>query len=331
MDKDILRRYLEEVRLLELDLYMLNRTLSVLQSEEKSIPTKRVINPPVRAVVQQPQLADDDNGGKPKGALIGAGVGLFFGPVGLAAGYAAGKIRDNKIKREAQEAQAEYERQVREAERKYADDLAQYEKALRLEDMRVARESEEIMRFNSSLRYQMSSVNAIISQTRAALDNLYAVNIIYIKYRSLIPISRFCEYLDSGRRTELEGTNGMYDLYEAELMGNQIVGGLHIVNENLDKMNLQIGALSNQLAYHLSSIQQNQVLLYEEVAKSNSVARDIASELKTMAGQQDRYMSSIQESAKLTAANAAITARANQSMANWAEYDRARRDNMPTA
>lgn len=85
----------------------------------------------------------------------------------------------------------------------------------------------------------------------------------------------FCEYMDSGRRDKLSGQNGMYDLYEAELLGKLIVNELHTVNSNLEQIQNTLGRISIQL----SGIMANQQMLYTEVAEGNRIAGNICSEI----------------------------------------------------
>lgn len=53
-------------------------------------------------------------------------------------------------------------------------------------------------------------------------EAVYSLNAIYPTYRGLIPLTSFYEYLNSGRCKELEGSDGAYNLYEAECRANII-------------------------------------------------------------------------------------------------------------
>lgn len=58
------------------------------------------------------------------------------------------------------------------------------------------------------------------------LQELYKKDIIYSKYRELFPVSRFYEYISSGRCSGLEGDKGVYNLYENEQFAKAILDSL---------------------------------------------------------------------------------------------------------
>lgn len=70
----------------------------------------------------------------------------------------------------------------------------------------------EIKRFEEEYR-------RIVQQLR----EMYRDDVIYPKYQELFPVSRFYEYLSSGRCKGLEGYGGAYDLYENELLAKEIL------------------------------------------------------------------------------------------------------------
>lgn len=316
MDTIVLRNYLEHVRRLENDIYTMGQTMLELERSKRGNAEKRYIAPPQKKALDEPKLENYKKNAGAAGAL-GAGAGLvLLGPVGLVAGYALGK-KASKKSSEYDAAMDEYRRQVAQNEIDYQKALKEYEQALAAEDSRCAREQESIMRYNQNVDYQIASVRELCDQSKAVLLKLYSTDIIYVKYRSLIPVSRFCEYMDSGRRTELEGINGMYDLYESELATKQIVSGLHTVNEQLGQMRQQIGYLS----YQLNAIQQNQELLYREISQCNAAAQEISYDLKEIAERQSQHFGVMEKSAKLTAYNTEITKRNSEVLADIAEYE----------
>lgn len=316
MDTIFLRNYLEKVRCLENDIYTMGQTMLELERSKRGNAEKRYISPPQKKMLDEPKPENYKKNAGVAGAL-GARAGLvLLGPVGLVAGYALGK-KASKKSSEYDAAMDEYRRQVAQNEIDYQKALKEYEHALAAEDNRCAREQESIMRYNQNVDYQIASVRELCDQSKAVLLKLYSADIIYVKYRSLIPVSRFCEYMDSGRRTELEGINGMYDLYESELAAKQIVSGLHTVNEQLGQMHQQIGYLSHQL----NTIQQNQGLLYREIAQCNATAQEISYDLKEIAERQNQHYGVMENSAKLTAYNAEIIKRNSKILTDIAEYE----------
>lgn len=186
---------------------------------------------------------------------------------------------------------------------------------------------EQSLVFNAGIDQQIINVEAEKQETATALKRLYDVGIVYPKYRGLIPITMFCEYIASGRRTELEGIHGMYDLYEAELLGQKIVGELSKINMTLSLISYQIGGIANQL----HGIARNQVMLYEEVARGNDIAKRISADTTAMLEKTNsvlsavnglsKEISTIKSSAEMSAYNTEIAAHRLDSLSKIQEYE----------
>lgn len=328
MEKQALREYLERIKQLESDIYTMDRTIATLQVSTKSLPEKRYFAPPVKHLPEEPKREDFDNPGVKNqkvstGIAAGAGL-LLLGPIGGIAGYAlskAGKPSKRDIDKAYENALLEYQKAVNESEREYQKEMEQYKRDVLAEDNRYQHLMVNTQQFNNGIQRQIECVRRNKADSEYVLRKLYDLGIIYVKYRSFIPVCMFCEYLDSGRRTELEGTNGMYDLYEAELLGKQIVGGLEAVNDELGRISHQMGYISNQL----TGIQRNQILLYEEVAKGNSIAQQIREEtqysLERLKDSVNDRLDSIGQSAKMTEFHAAAAARRADALASIAEFE----------
>ena len=117
-----------------------------------------------------------------------------------------------------------------------------------------------------------------------ALDQLYAENVIFPKYRNFVAISAINEYLQSGRCDKLEGPDGAYNLYEMELRQNIIIAQLSSIIDNLEQ------------------IKNNQFSLYQELQAANQTIEAILYETYKL-----------NETAKLTAYFAGVTALAEVS------------------
>ena len=85
-------------------------------------------------------------------------------------------------------------------------------------------------------------------------NRLYSVNVVFPKYRNLIALSSFYEYLMSGRCASLEGANGAYNLYESEIRSNQVIsqlgkvlGSLEQIKANQYMAYTQLTAVNNNL------------------------------------------------------------------------------------
>ena len=118
-----------------------------------------------------------------------------------------------------------------------------------------------------------------LSETKNVLDQYYALDVVFPKYRNLIALSSFLEYLETGRCTELEGPNGCYNLFESELRQNIIIG--------------QLSSIVNQL----EQVKQNQFILYQELQEANATIKEM-----------DRKTARIMDYTQQTAVNSAISA-----------------------
>ena len=303
MKKDVLRDYLEQIRLLESDIYTMNETISLLQVRKKMLPNYSPPHKPILVPTKDAEIPSVV--GTVAGTLA---WGLLTWPAIPYLGYRIHKTAKavKKHKDELNRNQASFER----AMAQYNVDSDQYEK-----EYALAVQNVEL--FNTNLDKQIATVEANRSATEEVLFKLYDLDIIYRKYRSLVPISMFCEYLDSGIRDELHGANGMYDLYEQQILGKQIVGELSTVNDNLRTVSRQLGSISAKL----TGIQQNQVLLYEEVARGNAIASKIQESTEQMLSICDTHLTSIQNATEMTAFHTEATARRTDAMARMAEYE----------
>lgn len=120
----------------------------------------------------------------------------------------------------------------------------------------------------SLIDQNIAETETLLQKTYAARNELYAYNIVFGKYRNVVALSSFYEYLMSGRCESLEGASGAYNIYEGEIRQNLIIA-------NLDKV-----------IYSLERIEQNQYMLYSEL-------RDINSSLDTMNKTMDKALDSI--------------------------------------
>lgn len=90
-----------------------------------------------------------------------------------------------------------------------------------------------------------------IEQCEKILERLYAVGIIFPKYRNFIAVSQIYEYLISGRCKQLEGKEGAYSLYEQELRMDTISSKLADIFDEMEK------------------IRENQYMIYETINQVN--------------------------------------------------------------
>lgn len=172
----------------------------------------------------------------------------------------------------------EKEQQYYRDRKKYEEDVVRakedYEqaKSAYLKEMEV-----EVQRYNLALRAahecyqtaveQVGQLDKPIAETEAVLQNLYDMGIIFPKYCNFAAVCMFYEYFVSGRCSELQGPNGAYNMYEAELRQNLII----------NKLDTILGSLEG--------IRENQFVLYTEVKKTTDalpkITRDVTGMLDT--------------------------------------------------
>ena len=81
----------------------------------------------------------------------------------------------------------------------------------------------------------------VYMKTKFLLQGLYSIGIIGEKYRKLVPVASFCEYLEYGRCDSLTGTYGAYNKFEDELYKKIVIGKLDDIQKKMDEIkNTQI-------------------------------------------------------------------------------------------
>lgn len=135
---------------------------------------------------------------------------------------------------------------------------------------------------------------AVLYQTRR---QLYDMNVIFPKYRTLPCVATMLEYLQAGRVTELTGPSGAYNLYESELRANLIIA-------QLDKVLTQ-----------LEQIKQNQYNLYQAVSAANRTLNTISGQLQKQINlqvasnaMQEKSLAMQQQQVRLAAVTASCSA-----------------------
>jgi hypothetical protein len=114
------------------------------------------------------------------------------------------------------------------------------------------------------LQTELQHAQATYAKTSELLQQYYSKDIVYGKYRSMVPITMFCEYLLSGRCSELVGHEGAYNIYESEILMNaiitklsDIISQLEKIQENQHMLAHMISAVTNELGLLRNSIDQN--------------------------------------------------------------------------
>ncbi len=118
------------------------------------------------------------------------------------------------------------------------------------------------------VRDEIQEATALLKKTVKTKNELYALNIVFGKYRNFVALCSFYEYLLSGRCSSLEGTGGAYNIYESEIRANRIISRL------------------SDIISSLGQIQENQDLAYEKL-------QNIDSELEILNNKTDKALSAL--------------------------------------
>lgn len=81
---------------------------------------------------------------------------------------------------------------------------------------------------------EIEEAEALLKKLYECRNTLYSHNIVFEKYRNVVALSTFYEYLIAGRCTTLEGADGAYNIYENEIRADRIIGQLTQVIDKLD-------------------------------------------------------------------------------------------------
>ena len=176
--------------------------------------------------------------------------------------------------------------EVQAAEKKYAEQMKRYNA-----DVEAANAEYNLAVQTAQTKFEAAStevakLDAPLVETRQLLDQLYAMDIIFPKYRNMVAICTMYEYFAAGRCTELTGANGAYNLYEQELRQNLIINQLEQVNANLEQ------------------VKQNQYILYQGIMETNQALQSMSHDIRGILN----LTTDIAESSKVTAFCSKITA-----------------------
>lgn len=127
-----------------------------------------------------------------------------------------------------------------------------------------------IQKKNLNAAYQMyQRCDTSIKQTEQLLNQYYSLDIIYKKYRGLVPVATIYEYFEAGLCTELMGHEGAYLIYERQLQANIIIGKLDQIIDRLDQ------------------IIENQRLLAQSIQTSNRMIDGMSKSIQNMVKNQE--------------------------------------------
>lgn len=293
MQKEMLP-YLQKIISLEQAAYVEEKLLNVVKNGRENTDTRKYVVPepklPERATIDTEffMLITVFIGGP---IAIGVGVLKLIGTLDLGAGFraafitfaifaflvflwvAVGAILDNDDRKEKyQQALAQYPIDVQNEE-------DAYQQALRLAgyyDQLIAQQEKKL------------------ADTRRLLQEAYDKGLLYGKCRNFVAVCSICEYLESGRCSELGGPDGAYNLFEQEIRMNLIITQLGLIISELDE------------------IRENQAMLYDAISTGNR----LTSQLIEQTNESIRLGEYNAQQNAITAYNTQQTAR-EVSFSNW--------------
>ena len=140
---------------------------------------------------------------------------------------------------------------------------------------------------------RITNIDNNLKDTEKTLNAYYDLDVIYPKYRNLIAVTTFIEYLESGRCKSLYGYTGCYNVYEQELRQNVIIGKL------------------DQVLAKLEQIKKMQFATYLAIQTSNALQSAFLNTCTDMLNEQRRANATLEAQAqdtKITERNSEIMA-----------------------
>ncbi|MGN0475406.1 MAG: hypothetical protein ACI4IJ_09975 [Acutalibacteraceae bacterium] len=286
MKKSDLLKYLNDCKDLEMSIYTQEQELSKLKNYANSLGRAINYKKPEK---QQNVIVDEFTIvlGVFAGALVDiiiipilmyfdlTELSIFIGILILLAGAAIAWI--------LQEAKEE-----KQNETKYKQDMANYSWYINEDAKRVQQELEQ----KKIVETQISTIEAQLADTKSTLEKLYDVDVIYPKYRALVPVVMFCEYLESMRCSQLTGHEGAYNIYESELRQNLIISKL------------------NDVINQLEQIKENKWKLYDAIERGNRKV----DQLCNIGIDNAKRLQRIEDNEAIRAENERITAQNTQTL-----------------
>lgn len=173
---------------------------------------------------------------------------------------------------------------------KYQQEMAQYPIDVQNEEDAYQQALRRAEYFDQLIAQQEKK----LEDTRRLLQEAYDKGLLYGKYRNFVAVCSICEYLESGRCSELGGPDGAYNLFEQEIRANMVITQLGSILSKLDR------------------IQANQAMLYDAISTGNR----LTSQLIERTNESIRLGEYNAQQNAITAYNTQQTAR-EVSFSNW--------------
>ena len=159
-------------------------------------------------------------------------------------------VKKNKFDQKQNKKEADYNQEQATIEK---ERISGYQDTVRKNRGRIAELKEEIKLIDDitipQLNEEIRENEAAAAKVLGALNRYYEPNVVYKKYRGLVPIAAFTEYFDAERCYTLTGPDGAYNIYENEMRMN-------LINAKLDNVQAGLNLLAKQHSAILTSLNQ---------------------------------------------------------------------------
>lgn len=147
---------------------------------------------------------------------------------------------------------------------------------------------------------EIATVEEALKNSFQCRNELYSYNIIFEKYRNIVAVSSFYEYLMAGRCDSLEGANGAYNIYENESRMDSIITKLDEIETKLDEIKANQFMVYNKLNSIESSLNSLNRTMKKAVSSLNSINANTAT--------MSKYLENISNNTDVIAHNTAVSA-----------------------
>lgn len=288
LTKDQLKEYLQIITELEQACYFQNLVMGKLINKINALGLPHQYNKPV-----QKEVSDSDRigcGTAIRGVFLGLVVYIISGiilseakivylPLSASIVFILGGILFVFLRIEYQKSEKQ-----KQLDQEYEKQMEGYRQSLAMDEQRVQQELNQ----KAYLELELQKLNQIHLHTKKTLEKVYAKNICFPKYRNMVAMFTIYEYICSGRTSTLEAVNGdqgAYNLYEAEVMGNVVIAKLDEIIQRIDHYGQQfllcraIHETNNAVSRTVSSVNQ----LINQTALLNQQADNITAILQSIA------------------------------------------------
>ena len=252
MQKELLP-YLQEIVSLEQAAYVEGNLLDTVRNERKSIDTRKYVIP-------EPEVPEHENVDKRRVFFVGWMIAFLVFVIARVCGTrfvvsllialaffaVVSLVLLWTLKENAEQTNDD-------RKEKYQQEMAQYPIDVQNEEDAY----QQALRLAEYYDQLIAQQEKKLEDTRRLLREAYDKGLLYGKYRNFVAVCSICEYLESGRCSELGGPDGAYNLFEQEIRMNLIITQLGLIISELDE------------------IRENQAMLYDAISTGNRLTRQL--------------------------------------------------------